>query len=190
MAISHIGTATGTTSATPPTHRAGDLFLVIVTGPSTVTLPSGWTKLPTTATSVFMCWKVAASASEGCTGFTGGTSLILSVYRGVSRVGASEENYQPSGGTWTYPALTMLQPGSMSWVVCAGVTSSGTLPTDAPDGTTFRTNHNGTRDSILSDTNGPVSSWAAANSTDNTSTYRTFSVELMAGGAALFWAFP
>lgn len=89
--ITLVGTATGTTSATIPTHQAGDIIIAFAfrDGSATVpTIPTGWVGLireqvSTTAACVAAV-KVAASASETSGTWTNATSLIVAVFRASS----------------------------------------------------------------------------------------------------------
>jgi hypothetical protein len=170
MAISYVGQATGTTSATPPTHQAGDLFLVHVfrDGSNTApTLPAGWTSIDTNTSNSaggLCAYKIATSAAADCTGFTNGTNLLLHVYRGV-------DPRNPIGGhtpatnastTVSYPALTMAVANGTSWVVgMAGHRSTNTTIETPPTGMTNRsTLVDATDESAGHDTNGGVTSWS------------------------------
>lgn len=170
MAISYVGSASGTTSATPPAHQAGDLFIAHVFrdgSNSTPTLPAGWTSIDTNTTNSaggLTAYKLAASSAETCTGFTNGTNLLLHVYRGADQA-------NPIGGhtpataastTVSYPALTMAVANGTSWV--AGFASHRSVDTaleTPPTGMTNRSNLvDATDESAGHDTNGGVSSWS------------------------------
>jgi len=87
--ITYIGQANGTTSATLPTHQAGDLILAFAFRDGSLTLPtqpSGWTSIDSQSAntcSARLAYKIAASGSETTGTWTSATTTIFLVYRGV-----------------------------------------------------------------------------------------------------------
>ena len=168
MAISFIGATSAETNAvTPPAHIAGDLLIAFAyrDGANTVpTLASGWTAINSAGanTNAYrVAYKVAASSSETCTGWTGANSVNCHVYRGAYLPGASIHS-SASSTTLTYPALTLQNTSGSSWVVgFAGHRSIDTTTiNNPPTGMTNRRVQLGTTCDVAShDTNGGVSSW-------------------------------
>ncbi len=147
--------ADGATSiSSMPTHAAGD-YLVIAAmkfnGTTIPSLPSGWTSLLTGSGSGRgwrIGYRVASSSSMTSGTWSNATDVNLSVYRGVASIGAV------AAGVSGVPALTLTQPGT-GWVTVMEVdypeppTPAGCVLRDRGDWWRF------------SDTDGPVSSWAA-----------------------------
>lgn len=118
-AMDFIGWASGTTSATIPTHQAGDLILGFAFRDGSTTLPTipggvNWTTEENaaganTCGSVLVS-KVAAGSSETTGTFTNATAVLVGVWRPRSgytlATGASNTN-SGSGTTVTYSALTL-----------------------------------------------------------------------------------
>jgi len=110
--ITYIGNATGTDSATLPTHQTGDLILAFAfrDGSTTLpTLPSGWTSIDTAAANICsarVAYKVAASSGETTGTWTNATTVIFLVYRGVniSRITNIDTESTGTGTTVTYNA--------------------------------------------------------------------------------------
>lgn len=88
--ITYIGEATGTTSATLPSHQAGDLILAFAFRDGSTTFPtqpSGWTTVAGragTSASARTAYKVAASGGEATGTWTNASTVIFLVYRGVN----------------------------------------------------------------------------------------------------------
>ena len=175
MAISYIGSATGTNSiASMPAHQAGDLLLFFafrdgnVTAPS---LPSDYTNILTGSDSdlVSSCrvgYKIAASGSETSGTWTNATGLICHVYRGVDQTtpigGSKAYSYFDTGNnTVNYRVITMTDTSGASWVAgFAGHAATNTSLETAPTGMTNRTNVvDATDEAAGHDTNGGVTSW-------------------------------
>src|SRR3989344_456439 len=91
MAITLVGTATGTNTATPPAHQAGDLFLVFSFRDGSATAPtlaSGFTTSSNgggNTCSHRVGWRIASSSSDAVGTWTNATSLILVVLRGANQ---------------------------------------------------------------------------------------------------------
>lgn len=193
MAISFVGAATGTTSATLPAHAAGDLLLAFAhrdgntTAPS---LPAGWTDLGSSGANVNssrLGFKVATSSSETSGTWTNATGLVVLVYRGCAS--ADPIGDVIGGGssslTVSYPALTMQVSAATSWVVgVAGHRSVDVVGLDGPPaGFTNRAYQQDATATIVGhDTAAGVSSWAGASDTltGTSGGWRSWSVELLA----------
>ena len=193
MAISFVGAATGTTSATLPAHAAGDVLLAFAhrdgntTAPS---LPAGWTDLGSGGANVNSSrigYKVAASSSETSGTWTNATGLVVLVYRGC--VAADPIGAVVAGGSSSlivaYPALTLENSTGSSWVVgVAGHRSVDIVGLNGPpSGLTNRAYlQDATATLVGHDTAAGVSSWAGASDTvtGTSAGWRSWSVELLA----------
>ncbi len=201
MAISYIGSATGTTSATIPTHQVGDLIVIAAYRDGNTTAPTlpgsvGW-RSPSTATgsgstnSMRVAFKLAATTSETTGTFTNATSVAVAVYRGAAKVGGIAFA-SGSSTTVSYPAISsMIRTDNTSWIVGAsGHRSVNTSLENAPTGMTFRNGAVDATDEIaLHDTNGTVSSWSNQNvSVSGTSSgWMGLTVELVARRELADW---
>ena len=121
MAISHVGTTfIAGTSGTLPTHQAGDLLLISAfsTTATTPSLPADWTNIASLATPGFRAgYRFAPSAGTASGTWTNaGNGLVVSVYRGVSAVGAVASN-KGNSATLTVSGITLEDNGGTSWVV-------------------------------------------------------------------------
>lgn len=174
MAISYIGGATGTNSATLPTHAADDLIIgwAFRDGLAALpTVPSGWTTITTTTGTLCgaaIAYKIAASSGETSGTWTSADSLVIQVYRGADLTtpignsailaGASTSN------TVQYPALTFTDTSGSSWgMVAAGHRSNagGLNLSVAPSGYTNRTYVQDATDKAAGfDTNGGATGFA------------------------------
>lgn len=148
MAITLVGTATGTNTATPPAHQAGDLFLVFAyrDGSNTApTLPAGFTSVNTSGlnlNSFRVGRKFAASSSDTIGTWTNATSVILIVLRGVSTTTPIGGVNTSSGAstTITYNSATLANSSGSSWVFAfAGHRSTNVAIDTVPSGMTLTT---------------------------------------------------
>lgn len=146
MPISLVGTATGTTTATPPAHQTGDLFLVFAFRDGSTSAPSlatGFTSVATSSgntTSFRVGRKFATSAADTVGTWSSATSLILIVLRGVNTT-------TPTGGTGTstgssttitYNSVTLADSSGTSWVMAfAGHRSADVAIETVPSGMTL-----------------------------------------------------
>ena len=171
-AITHVGSATGTTTATLPTHQTGDLLIGFAfregdtTNPS---VPSGWTAvsntLDGTLCSATVAYKYAASASETSGTWTNATSLICLVYRNVATSGPLTLSAVSSGTgtTITYPAISTWNSPSLAWTLgLAGHGATDTSIETAPSGMTNRASKEDADCGVAAhDTNGLTGAWSA-----------------------------
>lgn len=180
MAISYVGSATGTTTATMPAHEVGDLIYVYVYNSASTTVPTllaGWTSVvssSTPSTSYRIVRKFATTTSETVDTWDS-TSLMVVVYRGVERQSFTDFA-NGTGTTVTYQTLSSLSALGKSWVVGFGLhNSNNTGIENPPTGMVNRTSVlDGTTGEIaIHDTNQSVSSWTSQN--------------VSVGGSSSFW---
>lgn len=192
MAISYVGQAVGTTSATLPTHKAGDVILAFAyrDGNTTApTLPTGWTNIANAGAntnSARLAYRVATAAGTASGTWTNATSVVFQVYRGVA-LNNPIGGFAAGGAASTsvaYNTFTLTDTGGTSWVVgFSGHRSTDTNLQNAPTGMTARSNVvDATDEAAGHDTNGPVSSWSTQTvSVGGTSSgWRSYTVELRA----------
>lgn len=193
MAISYIGQATGVTSATLPTHQAGDLILAFAyrdgsTTPPTV--PSPFTAVTAgtgsggggAANSSVVGSFVATGSGTSSGTWTNATSVVFHVYRSTQGVGAIAGT-NGSSTTITYPALGLNVTNGSSWVAgFAGHQSTDVAITTAPSGMTNRSSVSDATDEAAGhDTNGGVSSWSqqTASVGGTSASWRSWTVEIL-----------
>lgn len=171
--VRFVGAATGTNSATIPSHQAGDAILAFTMRDGSLvapTIPSqGWDTLlaPAAGSTLTMrlTGKIADSSSEVTGTFTNATSLVLHVYRpksGYTLSFGAAASATAASTTITIPALSLENPDGTSWSVAfAGHRSTNTSLETAPTGLTARSNvQDATDEAAGYDTNGGVSSWS------------------------------
>lgn len=165
MAISYVGRVTGTTSATLPTHQAGDLLVCFAfsrTGAS-ITLPSGWTNKVTTGSfngaSSRLSYRVATAAGTASGTWTNATSVVFHVYRGATGLGGNQWTTSNTNSGFYYPSVTLARTDNTSWIAYfAGHQSTNTALETAPTGATNRSTLVNTAEVAGHDTNGTVAS--------------------------------
>ena len=179
--------AAAATLTYPTGIQANDLILYwgyrnTTTAPS---LPTGFTNITNgsgNVNSYRLCYKWAAGTESGTASptFTNANGVEVLVLRGIHDIGAVNDSPHAASTTMAFLALTMERSNGTSWVACFGGSKQSTSMS-TPAGLTLR----GTVQNITSgdmavfDTNGPVSSFAGANSTLGASaTYAVVSVEL------------
>ena len=149
MAISFVGSAVGTGTATMPAHQPGDMILVYAfrnNSTGVPTKPDGWTTLhgSTGANNCadHLVGKFATSSSEtvGTWPESPSPRLAVHVYRGTTATGALNSG-AGNGTNVVYPSLSLQDASGSSWVVrFAGLTfwTTSSAPT-TPSGYTPRT---------------------------------------------------
>lgn len=175
MPATFIGSATGTNTATMPSHQTGDLILVAAfrIGSSTApSLPAGFTDVlsggnaTAPAISIRIGYKIAASGSETVGTWTNATSLEVHVFRGQSPspIGDSARTFGTTSNI-SYASLTLVDSSGNSIVAAFGVANSTTSTVEnPPTGMTLRTSGIvGTEEVAGFDTNGGVTSWTSKN---------------------------
>jgi len=165
--VEFLGIASGTTSATLPAHKAGDLLVVVAVNPTSTTIPSlpaGWTSIQSgsrVSVAVRVGFRIATSDSETTGTWTNASSVIAAVYRNAA-IGASAITNNAST-TINWPALTLQVTDGSSWV------SGGAVVIDAqayssvvPSGRMDRLR---SEDAVLWDSNSGIASYAGETST-------------------------
>ena len=195
MAISRVGAvAAASTSLTPSTGTAGDVFVAFAFRSSSATVPtvpSGWTTI--TSGSGNTCAGVIAY--QFCTGtggssgtWTNATDLVIVRYSGVYGIGGSASS-NATGTSISYPALTLVQASSTSWAVgFAGHRTATNVGSQNPTGMTAISGGNLGGSSIIGsfDTNATITSWTAQSATVNASSgHESFTLELLGGNSTL-----
>jgi hypothetical protein len=122
VAISIVGGATGTTSATLPTHQAGDVIIAFAfrDGSTTQpTLPAGW--IPITNVAGTLCcsrtaWRRATGAGTTTGTWTNASRVSFIVLRGCWSENpiAADATGSGSGTNLNYPAVTLRKTNSTS----------------------------------------------------------------------------
>lgn len=185
-----VGTTSCTLSATP---KFNDLMIATCGDTTTAcAVPTGWTSvLSTTATrSLRTFYKFALGNESTLSGFTNGTGMFISVYRGAGLISTGT-----TGGTSTatatsttisYNTITMTHTDGSSWVIGCAWSNGATAADVAPSGMTLRSG-TGTPAFACSDTNGGVASWATTTVTTINATsvaWRSNVVEIVAAPAS------
>lgn len=195
MAISYVGGANGTTSATLPSFQSGDVAIVFAfrDGSTTnPTVPTGWTNITNTADgttcSASVGWRRLVYTDTTTGTWTNATRVVVVVYRAcepfITPVGGGA-NSAGTTNTVTYAAVTMSRADGTSWVVGLGGHRSvdTTINSASITGMTARTSGvDANAEAAAWDTNGGVSSWSSTNQTitGTASGWVTRTVELLA----------
>lgn len=175
MALSYVGAASGTNTATMPAHQVGDHITVFAFRDGSATAPSlpsgqGWGNSVTRAgasCSARIATKIADSTSEAVGTFTNATTVIVLVHRpgsnSAAATGAVTTGTNGTGSTLTYEAVSLQDTSGRSWTVgFAGHRSTNTALNTAPTGFTNRSNPaDATDEAAAFDSNGGVSSWTS-----------------------------
>ena len=190
--ITFVGSATGTTTATMPTHQVGDFIFVFsyrdgnTTAPPNVSDYSSLTTASGSTNSARVSVKVALTTSETVGTWTNATSTIVAVYRGLdfdNPIGGINST-SGSSTTISFPALTMAVTDGTSWVAgMAGHRSTNVAIETAPSGMTNRVSvSDATDEAAWHDSNGGRTSWSATNASvgGTSSGYASITVELRA----------
>src|ERR1700722_18738703 len=144
MAITLVGTSTGTNTATPVAHQAGDLIIIAAFRNTTGTpaLPTGYVSVLTktgTTSSLRIGYRIAVATNDAGGTWTNATATVCHVYRPSSGntlgIGASA-SASATTNTINYPALTLVDSSSSnSWILgfVGNSTTTNTIAT-APSG--------------------------------------------------------
>ena len=118
MAISFIGQATGTTSATLPTFTAGDLAVVWAyrDGSTTApTLPAGWTNINSSGAntnSARIGYRILVGGDTTTGTWTNATEVLVHVYRGHGVTAQLAPNSAMTSGSSTTVSYPLLRSGT------------------------------------------------------------------------------
>jgi len=189
--ITYIGAASGTTSATLPTHQADDLIIAFAFrdgSTSAPTQPSGWTTIssPTGANScnARIAYRVATSGSTTTGTWTNATTVVFLVYRGdYDLTGITAYNSTSTGATNTITYNTNNYWQDLSWLIAFAGHRGIDTDIESPPGTlTLRNNTVDTVDETAAfDSDGIYSgAWNSTNVTvtGTASGWRTFTLRV------------
>ena len=194
MAISLVGSATGTTTATLPVHNVGDFILVFAYRDGSTTAPSRPASFPYTIGTVganvnalLVVGKYAKGATDATDAigtFTNATSVIALIFRNVGYVGQAVLTTGTATTTVSFPTLTAMKWTDGTSYVVGGVGHSdpttGAIAT-APTGMTNITSVVDATDRAAAHwTNAGVASWSnqTVNVTGTAGNYASATVEL------------
>lgn len=195
MAISYVGGANGTNTATLPAFKADDVAIVFAfrDGSTTnPTIPGTFTSISNTADgtscSASIGWRRLVASDTTVGTWTNASRTVVVVYRGCLASGTPVGGGANGAGTTNtvnYAAVTMTNSSGSSWVVgLVGHRSTDTtIDSAAISGMTNRTSGaNATAEAAAWDTNGGVSSWSSTNQSisGTASGWVTRTVELLA----------
>ena len=169
---SYVDGATGTTSATLPTHAVGDLIVAWAYRDGSTTAPSlgsGFTSIlteasNTTTNSGRLAYRIATVTDTASGTWTNATSVVFLIYRNAA-VGVSNS---ASGDAEEYTSFStlggMVSDGS-SWVAgFAGVSTTTSTVETPPSGMALRKSVvDATDEAAGYDTNAGVASWGFQN---------------------------
>jgi len=194
VAISYVGGAAGTNTATLPAFNSGDIAICFAfrDGSATnPTIPAAFTQISNTADgtscSVSIGWRRLVNTDTTVGTWTNASRTVVQVYRGC------EPFITPVGGrataagttnTTNFPTITMTRGDGTSWVV--GFIGHRSVDEDievAPTGMTARAGGvDATAEADGHDTNGGVASWSSTNRTSSgtASGWVSYVVELLA----------
>lgn len=191
MAITLVGTASGTNTATMPAHVAGDLILLFAFRDGSTSYPTavaGWTGVSDGAANLCalrVARKIAASSSEVVGTWTNATTVTVIVLRGVDQttpVGAVSVG-GASSTTVSFPALTMqVMDGTSAIVASVGHRSADVAIDTLPSGMTLaRATSDATDEAAVFYLLGAASFTSRNTSVGGTASgYRTVSIEVRA----------
>ena len=193
MAINFIGAvSTLSTSASPPSHQKGDIFVAAAlrTNNTSASLPAGWIGLGSAGTnnlSMRTGYRVAQSSSENSGTWTNATGLSLIILRPTAGTIAV-----PTSPAQTAAISTSVQYGALTGVVAADnyidqtyvAFGSTLLDTNAietaPTGMTFleKSSQSGLAFASFRLTNNAFGNWTAQTVTLPSATWRTSVVRI------------
>jgi hypothetical protein len=175
MSISRVGTATGTTTCTVPTHSVGDIIAIWAFRGGSTTAPSlgaGYTSVLTksgTLSSARLGYKIATATNDASGTWTNASQLTCHVYTagGATLSAGASASSSSTNNTVNYPALTLTNGDGTSWVLgFGGVSNTTETITTAPTGMGNRSSVTGASAAVAGhDTNAGVSSWSSTNAT-------------------------
>ena len=176
MSITLVGVSTGTNTATPVAHLAGDLIIIAAFRATTGTpsLPSGYTSVLTktgTTCSLRVGYRYAVTTNDAGGTWTNATATVCHVYRPSSGnqlgIGSSASAAETTN-TINYPAITLADNFSGNSFVLGFVGNSTITNTIAvaPSGMTNQSHETATAVQCAGhDTNGGVTTWSSTSAT-------------------------
>jgi surface protein len=192
--ITYIGAAEGTTSATLPTHQAGDVILAFsfrADSASSSTMPSGWTSISSTGgTNIYtrFAFKIATSSSETTGTWTNATRVVFLVYRNADPVELSRfTSATTSTPTTTVTYSTSSQSGStlnawinLAWTVAFMGHQATNNSAGTPAGLTARSSTNSGARMLGADSTNSTAGWSttSVNIGGTSAEWRTFVLRL------------
>ena len=174
MAISYVGGAMGTNSATLPAFQSGDCALVFAfrDGSTTnPTVPAGWTNLTNTqdgtTCSISVGWRRLVNSDTTTGTWTNASRVSVVIYRGCEPFIAPFVLKAATAGTTntavTMTTVSMTRSNGTSWIV--GSIGHRSVDTDLGTAWTGMTNRqnaaDATAETCQQDTNAGVSSWSS-----------------------------
>ena len=178
MALSYVGGATGSNTATLPSFQGDDIAVVFAfrDGSTTnPTVPATFTSISNTtdgtSCSASIGWRRLIASDTTVGTWTNASTTVVVVYRGsepfITPVGGGA-NGSGATNTTSYTTLTMTRGDSTSWVIgfVGHVNVDTTVDSAAITGMTARTSlANATAEVAAWDTNGGVASWGTTTQT-------------------------
>lgn len=170
--IEFVASASGTNSATLPTHQAGDLFICFMFRDGSNSQPgaiSGWSAdvegIAGDSSSFRVQYLICDSAAETNPTSANATTMLIHQYRPAAGKTLSIGDSNVASGTGTtvsYPTLSLLTTDGSSWVGAFGAhRSANTAIENAPSGMINRSDAVDATDEVAGhDTDGGVSSWS------------------------------
>lgn len=194
MAISFVGSATGTTSATLPTHQVGDLIIAFAFRDGSTTIPtlgSGFTSKTTRTGTLSACrvgFQRATSTNTSSGTWTNATSVIFVIYRNVSSLG-SVANSIGTSTTITFPGFSLVNTTGSSWIVgFVGSSSTNVAIETAPSEMINRVSvSDSTDEAAAHDTNSGLSSFTSRTASigGSSGNWISSTIELIDGSATV-----
>jgi surface protein len=189
--ITYVGAAEGTTSATLPTHQAGDVILAFSFrsgSSSSSTMPSGWTSiLSSGGTTIYtrFAFKIATTSSETTGTWTNATRVVFLVYRNVepsaigstnltSATGSTSTTVQYSSGSLNGSTLDVWR--NLAWTVAFMGHTATNNSAGTPAGLTARSSTNSGARMLGADSTNSTVGWSttSVNIGGTSAEWRTF----------------
>lgn len=195
MAISYVGVAAGTNSATLPSFQSGDIAVCFAfrDGSTTnPTIPAAFTNITNTSDgtscSASIGWRRLVYTDTTTGTWTNASRVVVVVYRGcepfITPVGGGA-NAAGTTNTVSYNTVTMTRANGTSWVI--GLVGHRSVDTTVDSASISGMTQRGggvdaTAEAHAWDTNGGVSSWSSTNQaiSGTASGWVTRTVELLA----------
>lgn len=170
MAITFVGSATGTNTATLPAHNSGDLIIVFACRENASnsvppSIATGFTHVDSSPYLAMLTYRVATRVSDGSLTnigtWTNATAVVALIYRGAVATYPTFDAAGTSTSPVTYPALTIYGAPRLVVGFAASSLDTNTMLQTAPAGMVNRTSIRNTVIIGAHDSNGAVASWTA-----------------------------